>query len=104
VRRVDELLAGDDRRLLFTHYPPTHATMGGEKEAWRSQLGSKSMEQVVLRRRPDLVVHGHIHKGVPFAELRGGRATLDDFGGDRKAIPVYNVAFPVTKRVTMIEV
>ena len=104
VRRVDQLLAGDDVRVLFTHYPPTHATMGGEKESWRSQLGSVRMEQVVLRRRPDLVIHGHIHKGIPFAELRPGRATLDDFGGDPRPVPVHNVAFPVTKKVTMIEV
>jgi len=78
--------------------------MGGEKEAWRSQLGSKRLEQVVLRREPDLVVHGHVHKGIPFAELRGPQATLEDFGGSRRPIPVYNVAFPVTRGITIINV
>jgi len=104
VRQLDHLLAGDDVRMLLTHYPPTHATMGGEKEAWRSQLGSKRLEQVVLRREPDLVVHGHVHKGIPFAELRGPQATLEDFGGSRRPIPVYNVAFPVTRGITIINV
>ena len=102
VRRLDQLLTGDDLRLLLTHYPPTWATMGGEKEAWRPQLGSRRLEQVLLRRRPDLVVHGHVHKGIPFAELREGQATLESFGA-RRGIPVYNVAFPVTRTVTTIE-
>ena len=104
VRRLDQLLAGDDFRILFTHYPPTHATMGGEKEAWRPQLGSKRLEAVVLRRRPDLVIHGHVHKGVPYAELRGPRSTLESFQEERTPIPVYNVAFPVTHAITTIDV
>lgn len=104
VRRVDQLLAGDDRRLLLTHYPPTYATMGGEKEAWRPQLGSRRLEKVVLRRQPTLVVHGHVHKGIPFAELHAGQSTIEDFGAGRKTIPVYNVAFPATRTVTIIDV
>jgi Icc-related predicted phosphoesterase len=103
VRKLDQLMAGHDRRLLLTHYPPTYATMGGEKEAWRPQLGSRRLEKVVLRRQPDLVVHGHVHKGIPFAELREGQATLEAFAGDRRAVPVYNVAFPVTKVVTILD-
>jgi len=102
VRRLDQLLAGDDLRLLLTHYPPTFATMGGEKDEWRPQLGSRRLEKVVLHRRPDLVVHGHVHKGIPFAELHEGQVTLDAFGGDRRPIPVHNVAFPVTKAVTIL--
>jgi len=102
VRKLDQLLAGEDRRLLLTHYPPTHATMGGEKEAWRTQLGSLRLEKVVLRRQPDLVVHGHVHKGIPFAELQGGQSTLESFGESRRRIPVYDVAFPVTRKVVTI--
>ena len=103
IRKLDQLLAGDDFRLLLTHYPPTHATMGGEKESWRPQLGSTRLEKVVLRRQPDLVVHGHVHKGIPFAELRKGQASIESFGEPRRHIPVYNVAFPVTRAVVMIE-
>jgi len=78
--------------------------MGGEKEAWRPQLGSKRLESVVLRRRPDLVVHGHVHKGIPFAELQSGPTTIESFVETRRPIPVYNVAFPVTRRVATIDV
>lgn len=103
IRILDRLLAGDDFRVLLTHYPPTFATMGEEKEAWRPQLGSRRLEQVVLRRRPNLVLHGHVHKGVPYAELRQPRATLEAFASEGAAIPVYNVAYPVTKRVTTLD-
>ena len=104
VRKIDQLLAGNDLRILLTHYPPTYATMGREKEEWRPQLGSRRMERVVLRRQPDLVVHGHVHKGIPFAEVREGQATLDAFSGEVRPIPVHNVAFPVTRAVTILDV
>ena len=104
VRTLDRLLAGDGFRILLTHYPPTHATMGDEKPSWRPQLGSLRLEAVVLRRKPDLVIHGHVHKGIPFAELRAGPSTLEDFGDARQPVPVYNVAFPVTRAVTTIDI
>ena len=102
VERIDKLLEGGGFRVLVTHYPPTYATMGGEKEEWRPELGSKKLEAVVVRRRPDLVVHGHVHKGIPFATLSMGQRTFEDFdaGGP---IPIYNVAFPVTRKITVIE-
>ncbi|MBI4416116.1 MAG: metallophosphoesterase [Euryarchaeota archaeon] len=102
IERLDQLLSGNDFRLLLTHYPPTFATMGGEKEAWRPQLGSRRLEKVVMRRKPNVVVHGHVHKGIPFAELRGP-PTLESFGDEHRPIPVYNVAFPVTRAVTVFE-
>ena len=104
VRTLDQLLSGDDVRILLTHYPPTHATMGDEKPAWRPQLGSLRLERVVLRRRPDLVIHGHVHKGIAFAGLRAAPTTLEEFGGDPRPVPVYNVAFPVVRAVATIEV
>ncbi len=103
VATIDRLLDGGGFRILLTHYPPTHATMGGEKEEWRPELGSLKLEAVVLRRRPDLVVHGHVHKGIPFATLAVGQRTIEDFDA-RGAIPVYNVAYPVTKAITSIRV
>ncbi len=102
VAKIDALLQGDGFRILLTHYPPTYATMGGEKEEWRPELGSKKLEAVILRRRPDLVVHGHIHKGIPFATLATGQRTIDAFD-PRGAIPVHNVAYPVTRTITVID-
>ena len=102
VAKIDAFLEGGGIRILLTHYPPTYATMGGEKDEWRPELGSKKLEAVILRRRPELVVHGHIHKGIPFATLATGQRTIDAFD-PRGAVPVYNVAYPVTRKITVID-
>ncbi len=102
VQRIDELLAGAEYRVLLTHYAPTYRTLAGEGEGWWDQMGSRRLEEVLLRRRPELVIHGHAHKGIPYAELRTKQTTLTDFGRGR-VIPVHNVAFPVRKDVTILE-
>jgi len=101
---LDTLLEGPRPMLLLTHYPPTYATMGGEKEEWRPELGCRGLEPVLRRRRPDLVVHGHIHRGIPFAELRAAAGTLDAFAGAGPSIPVHNVAYPVRRSITAFDV
>lgn len=102
VAAIDRLLEGGGYRILLTHYPPTHATMGGEKEAWRPELGSTKLEAVLVRRRPEVVIHGHIHKGIPYAALSARQPTIEDFGA-RGPIPVHNVAYPVTHRITVLD-
>ena len=104
VETLDRLLTGDDARILLTHYPPTYATMGGEKEAWRPELGCKALEPVLLRRRPTLVIHGHIHKGVPSAELRPPLRTLDAYADAAEAVPIQNVAYPVRRSISIFQV
>ncbi len=101
---LDGLLAGDEARVLLTHYPPTYATMGGEKEEWRPELGCKALEAILLRRRPMLVIHGHIHKGIPFAELRASSVRLEDFEGPSASVPIHNVAYPVRRAVSTFDV
>ena len=103
IELLDGLLAGDDARVLLTHYPPTYATMGGEKEEWRPELGCKALEAVLLRRRPRLVIHGHIHKGIPFAELRASSVRLEDFEGPAASVPIHNVAYPVRRAVSTFD-
>jgi Icc-related predicted phosphoesterase len=100
---LDELLAGDDPRILLTHYPPTYVTMGGEKEEWRPELGCKALELVLLRRRPELVIHGHIHKGIPKGELHPSLSRLDDFAETMTPVPIYNVAYPVRHAITTFD-
>ena len=100
---IDRLLPDPTPSVLLTHYPPTHATMGAEKEEWRSQLGSLRLEAVVKRRRPLAVVHGHVHKGIPYGEIGAGQASLEDFTAKPAPVPVFNVALPVTKRITLLE-
>lgn len=101
---LDRLLAGDGPRILLTHYPPTHVTMGGERDAWRPELGCRALEPVLLHRRPNLVIHGHIHRGIPFAELAAPRQTLDAYAASSDPIPVHNVAYPVRKSISIFEV
>jgi len=101
---LDGLLAADDGPVLLTHYPPTYATMGGEKDEWRPELGCKALEPVLLRRRPALVIHGHIHKGIPFAELRPSSVRLEDFEGAAASMPIHNVAYPVRRTVSTFDI
>ena len=103
-RTLDRLLAGSSFRILLTHYPPTYATMGAEKEEWRPELGSRKLESTLIRHLPDLAIHGHVHKGIPFAELRREQRSLEDFVERRTFVPVYNVAYPVTRSIRVIEV
>ncbi len=105
-RTLDRLLSLDAGafRILLTHYPPTYATMGAEKEEWRPELGSRRLEAVLLRHMPDLVVHGHVHKGIPFAELRREQRNLEDFARSRASVPVHNAAYPVVGGITIVEV
>jgi predicted phosphohydrolase len=100
---LDGLLAGTDPRILLTHYPPTYVTMGGEKEAWRPELGCKALEPVLLKHRPDLVVHGHVHKGIPTAELRPSMNRLDDFAEAAASVTVHNVAYPVRRGIATFD-
>ena len=107
VRRVevlDRLLESSGPNILMTHYPPTYVTMGGEKEPWRPELGCRALEPVLRRRRPMMVIHGHIHKGIPYAELSAPRDTLDDFAADDAPIPVHNVAYPVRRAISTFEI
>ena len=103
-RTLDGLLAAGSPSILLTHYPPTHVTMGAEKEEWRPELGSRKLEPMLLRHMPELVVHGHVHKGIPFAELRREQKSLEDFSLARTSIPVYNVAYPAAHRITVVEI
>lgn len=103
IPELDRLLEGEGPRILLTHYPPTYATMGGEKEAWRPELGCRALEPVLVRRRPSLVIHGHIHKGIPYATLGARGGTLDAFGEAATSIPIHNVAYPVRRAISTFE-
>ncbi|HYY49216.1 MAG TPA: metallophosphoesterase [Thermoplasmata archaeon] len=100
---LDGLLGGADRRVLLTHYPPTYVTMGREKEEWQPELGCKALEPVLLRRRPNLVIHGHIHKGIPEADLRPTASRLDDFVDGAASVRIHNVAWPVRRGVGVFD-
>ncbi len=91
VRVVDKLLSKlrADFRILASHYSVTFRTLKGENPRIWKYLGHRGFERVIERRRPDLVIHGHSHRGTKFARIHG--------------VSVYNVAFPLWKELVIIE-
>jgi len=76
-------------KILLTHYSPTYKTLEGENPLFYQNLGSLEFENALLEVKPNLVVHGHSHKGTKFAWI--------------DKIPVFNVAFPLNKDVVIID-
>lgn len=100
VSTLDELLQRDGRDLLIllSHYAPTYLTLAGEREKAFPEMGSRSLEKVLLRRCPDLVLHAHAHAGTPTAKLSREQRSLDDFE-ERGEIPIWNVSLPLNGKV-----
>ncbi|MFX1485567.1 MAG: metallophosphoesterase [Promethearchaeota archaeon] len=78
-----------DFKILLLHYAPTFKTLGGEGRTFYQQLGSKKLETIISRSKPDVVIHAHAHNGRRFALL-----------GE---IPIYNVSLPLTRTITVIK-
>lgn len=104
VSMIDEMLSDDAFTILLLHYAPTYETLVGENERYWPEMGCRKLERVLLERRPNLVFHGHAHRGTPVAELRRKQLTLSDFEGDERTVPVYNVAFPLVGQITVVEI
>ncbi|MBS7287663.1 MAG: metallophosphoesterase [Candidatus Freyarchaeota archaeon] len=75
-------------RGLLTHYAPTYCNLEGEEPSAWPEMASRKYEPVL--EKVDFAVHGHAHKGKTFCEFKGA--------------PVFNVALPATKRITVFEV
>jgi len=71
-------------RIALLHYSPVEATLVGEPERLWLVLGADRLAGPIRDHRPDLVVHGHAHRG--------------SFEGDVDGVPVYNVAVHVIGR------
>ncbi len=74
----------DEVTILLTHYPPRCKTLTGEDERFWENMSSKHLATVVERTKPDIVVHGHLHKSIVHRDTLGG-------------VPVYNSALPALK-------
>lgn len=79
--RALEEISGCDVRIALLHYAPTGATIEGEPPGIFAFLGSDRLAVPIAQHRPDLVLHGHAHRG-----------TFSGMIGD---VPVHNVAQPV---------
>ena len=76
-------------RIVLMHYAPTFKTLVGENPRVYGGLGSQRFENVLVTRRPTLVIHGHTHRGVKFAWV--------------DSVPVFNVSFPVNREIVIID-
>jgi Icc-related predicted phosphoesterase len=77
-----EAIAGCHRRVVLLHYAPIPETLVGEPETIWAFLGSSRLAAPIGAHRPDLVLHGHAHRGT--------------FSGSIGEVPVHNVAVHVT--------
>jgi Icc-related predicted phosphoesterase len=93
IKKVEELLTNlvNDIRIVLFHYAPTYLTVIGEPERSYPQMGTKAYEKILINENTkiDAIFHGHAHKGRKFALLKN-------------RIPVYNVAFPLRKKITVV--
>ena len=76
-----EAIAGCHRRVVLLHYAPVPETLVGEPEPIWAFLGSSRLAAPIGAHRPDLVLHGHAHRG--------------SFATDLGPVPVRNVAVHV---------
>jgi len=76
-------------KILLLHYAPTYKTLEGENPRIYGSLGCKAFEDVLIKQKPDLVIHGHSHRGLK-------KAWVD-------TVPVFNVALPLNKEIVIID-
>lgn len=106
VTRISELLERKDSEvlILLTHYPPTYATLEGERPSAWPEMGSKSLEGVLMQTLPDLALHAHAHKGRSAASLSTKQKKLDELERGRREVKVLNVSLPARGKPTFIEI
>ncbi len=87
-----ELLRATRRKadvvILVSHYVLASANLKGEDPRIWPEMYSKAMEKVIVEAKPDIAIHGHAHLGKNHTMVGG--------------VPVYNVALPAVKSITII--
>jgi Icc-related predicted phosphoesterase len=78
-----------DFKIVLMHYAPTYKTLEGENPRFYSSLGWNVYENVLIRQKPNLVVHGHSHHG-------SKQAWVD-------SVPVFNVSLQVNGKIVIID-
>lgn len=77
-----------DFKILLMHYAPTYKTLEGENPRFYSSMGWNVYENVIIRQKPNLVLHGHSHRGTK-------RVWVD-------SVPVFNVSLPLNGKIVII--
>jgi len=78
-----------DFKILLMHYAPTYKTLEGENPRFYSSMGWNVYENVLIRQKPSLALHGHSHRGTK-------RAWVD-------SVPVFNVSLPLNGKIVIID-
>jgi Icc-related predicted phosphoesterase len=93
VRKLDKLLAKakvqTPQTILLTHYTPTFKTLKGETQRAYAQMGSKRVEELLIKHEPMLAIHGHAHRGVRKVMVNN--------------VPVFNVALPLNRTIVQVK-
>ncbi len=76
-------------KIVLMHYAPTYRTLVGENPRFYGGMGSQMYENMFLQKKPNLVIHGHSHKGSKSAWI--------------DTVPIFNVAFPVNREIVIID-
>lgn len=76
-------------RILLMHYAPTYKTLEGENPRFYTSMGWNVYENVLIRQKPDLVLHGHSHRGTK-------QAWVD-------SVPVFNVCLSLNNKIVVID-
>jgi Icc-related predicted phosphoesterase len=85
-RALQRLMA--DFKIVLMHYAPTYKTLEGESPQFYGSIGSQHYEEVLMNRKPNLVLHGHSHRGKKMVWI--------------DTVPIYNVSFPVNREIVII--
>jgi Icc-related predicted phosphoesterase len=91
IKKCQELLENlnVDIKILLSHYASTYKTLVGEDKRFYSGMGSKKFEDVMTKTKTSFAIHGHAHYGIPLAFV--------------DSIPVFNVAFSISRKITEID-
>lgn len=78
-----------DFRIILMHYAPTYKSLEGENPNFYGSMGSRAYESVLINMKPDLVLHGHSHRGKKMVWV--------------DSVPVFNVSLPVNREIVIID-
>jgi len=91
LRRIEYLINDGkaDFNILLSHYSVTYKTMVGEPESLWPLLGSRAMEDIILRANLTLCIHAHVH--------RSKRRMIEV-----SSTTIINVSLPSTNNISII--
>lgn len=87
---IKEVKKEADITIYVSHYAPTFITVRGEPERILPYMGSRDVEGVLRRAKPDIAIHAHAHNARILETVLDG-------------VRIYNVSLPARKGVTIVD-